>query len=376
MPYGIRYVSANSTPGGDGSTTGTAGATRAWTINECLTRLSGAVEHRILNDGVHTITGNITLSAGIHTGTGRIEILGYDSLSLTPIVPQYNISGRMITTGMPRIVVASGFNVTSSTPRLMTFNGLWISGFVNNTLLNFNGNAQGTVINNCFFMNAATGFVARTLALFNAMYTMNSEIISEGNMAINANGLASNVIYRCYVEGAQHGIANSRENVVVQNVVVARQGYGIFAGGATSAYQGWLALGNTIIAGSGAFGVNEVYSTASGTNFFCENLVITTGTFVDRTTTGGVRSTGTDVLSVFTYNNMAINALLPTGNNPVIGESIKLDNNRLSGVFNQFVNSGVYFPLASATGITRQAAFNNAIGAMPSLVSRYVPEIL
>lgn len=376
MPYNIRYVSANSTPGGDGSTTGTAGATRAWTINECLTRLSGAVEHRILNDGVHVITGNITLAAGLRTGTGRVEVVGYDSVTLTPLIARYNQSGRIDHNSLARISVSSGFNITNGSVTHLTWQGLLVSGFVNNVLLNWNNGNQGSIFNHTVTINTSTGFVARGVSLFNANYLLNSEVYCSGDMAVQANGLASNIIYNCYLEAARHGANTVRDNVWVNNVVVARQGYGIFAGATNSSnFNAWFALGNTISAPSGAFGLHENYTTSSGVHILTDNVVLNSQFLTDRVTTAGVRSTGTNVLSAFIANNAMLNTPVPTGTDSIIGESIKINSLSLSGTTFGFLSSGTYAPRPATTGIDRRGPFNSALGAVPPLVSRYIPEI-
>lgn len=375
MPYGIRYVSANTTPGGDGSTTGTAGATRAWTINEVFVKLSGGVEHRILNDGTHFVTGNITLAGAGVNATGRIQIVGCDSVG-NPVNPSFDSSGNIDWTNYPKIIINSGFNLTNNGTLLCDMIGLSISGKVNAALMNWSNGNQGSTTQFCRITNASNDIFAGGLNLFNTNHVINCEINSSGSYGLQcATSLAySNVIANCRITANSNAVVTTANNYFFNNLLIAYRGRGILMGSAnnTAAYFAYTAINNTVHAPSGSFSVYENYPSATGGYYLFNNNCINGEVFVDKVTSGGIRSATGVSFNVVSANNVLINT--PTGS--AYGSIIQTNNASLSGTYTNFVSATpVYSPYPSTSGLNRKSMFNNNIGAMGSANSRYVGEL-
>jgi hypothetical protein len=364
-----RYVSASTTAGGDGSTTGTAGATRAWTLTEALTSISGGVDYYILNNGTYSVPATITCtgSAG-HTNPARY--IGVDASTLSPLPILVNDSGLFVFSHLPQIVFANTFRLSApATSNYLMFANLFISGDVNNTLFDVQGNIN--IFSNIHLRNISNGAAS---AAFRCGF----------RCSVNDSSFFGN--------GANSAIAstNTTETIFANNVFSAPSGTA-------------LALNNNCYAVNNLFyNTNRalaVWANSQG------HAIISKNTFVN--VTGyciGVRNDIAFTGRVMIYDNLFVDStnamrqmdgntieIAPTGNRPLhftcnylyntplgtgFDPQFVYNNTSVTGTFPIFANTGqnVYLLSPSATGITRSRLGLTNPGSTNSINLRYIPK--
>lgn len=376
MAYGIRYVSALSTPGGDGSTTGTAGADRAWTINELLTsKMSGAVEHRVLNDGIHTVTGNVTMAAGLSSASGRIPVIGWDRENARPFQRVYNSSGNVDWSGVPTIVINSGFNITNTTVKHLDFVGLYVSGFANTNLFSYNTNATSCVFDHCRIVNGSVGTSACCISLYSANFVLNSELYSSGGIGIRSSNSSAfeNVIANCTIVCNNICAITTHRNYWFNNVMLGGN-YGIMmtAANSTNPYYAYCAINNTIKAATGCFTVMENIALGSGMYVWSNNIAIDCIDFAAPVTSTFLPSTTGATFATYRSNNVLVN----TGTGTLYGDAPNHNGIVVSGATSGFLNINTnYSPYLTTSGVLNNSRLNKNLGAAGSSFSQYVGEV-
>lgn len=364
MTTTIRYVSAITTSGGNGSTTGTTGANRAWTMVEALTSISGGVEYRVLNDGTYNISSTIA-STGNSSFLLPARIIGYDSVTLQPVNVKFQSNGMFDTSGLPFINLSPGVNIGSTTSQYVMFANLVISGAANTVIFSYNG--QCNTFDNVHVHNF-TGQVSSSLGAF----------------GVGFRGQASNCT--AVVSGpAGYGFSFASTESHLTNSVVFGSGIGIGLNNNCTVTNSLFLTPRGIMLAASSQGIGMIrHCTFAGNTGYCvgvRNDVSMTGRvnvneclFVNgrraftQADANGVEQTPTGLRPVHVFNNHLENTPIGTG----IDTQFVFNNTTSSGS-TMFVSTGTFdfrSPI-NTTGVTNQRFFNTNVGALGTYVPLY-----
>jgi hypothetical protein len=364
MTTTIRYISALSVTGGNGSTTGIAGANRAWTMAEALASISGGVEYRVLNNGTYNITSTIT-STGNSSFLLPARIIGYDANTLEPLNVRLNPNGSYNTSGLPLINLSNTVSVGSSTSQYVMFANLVVSGTANTTIFNFNG--QCNIFDNVHVHNY-TGVNSSSLAAFGVGFrgqatNCTAIVSSQGGYAFSLASTEAQ-LNNCLSFGSGIG-AGLNNNSTVTNclfltprgvlIAASSQGVGMVRHCTFASNTGYCIAVRNDINMTGRVNINECL-------FMNGRRVIT------QADGNGVEQNPTGVRPVHIFNNHFENTPLGTG----VDTQFVFNNTTSSGSV-MFVGTGTndFRYVIDASGVGNRRFFNNNVGAMGTYVPLY-----
>lgn len=364
MTTTIRYVSAITTSGGDGSTTGTTGPDRAWTITEALTSISGGVEYRVLNDGTYNVSSTIT-STGNSTFLLPARIIGYDRITLQPLNTRFMGNGMFDTSGLPFINLSPGVNIGSTTSQYIMFANLIISGAANTVIFAYNG--QCNTFDNIHVHNF-TGQVSSSLGAFGVGFR---------GQATNCTAVVSGP--------AGYGFSFSSTESHLNNSLAFGSGIGIGINNNCTVTNSLFLTPRGILLAASSQGLGMIRQcTFAGNTGYCigvrndvnmtgrvninECLFVNSRRAFTQADANGVEQTPTGTRPVHFFNNHLENTALGTGLNTQF-----IFNNTTSSGVSMFVGTGTFdfrHPI-NLSGVSLQKFFNHNVGALGTYVPLY-----
>lgn len=311
MPLTVRYVRANAAQGLDGLTLATA-----MNINDAFRTASGNSEYRILNDGLHVVTGSITPAPTGLSVRSPAYFVGCSDISGLVRADWQTSGSRQRIDHMPRIMFSGGSVYGNALSHYTNFANLVISGSVNGTL--FNVTATNNVINNCYIFNMSTGSSAQALATAFRCAVIQSTCITSGivnnGIALNIANSLNGVAYGCYVS-APSGVGvqlNNPEAVINTVFDTCKRGIRVASASAGDAYS----FGNTFINCSDyCIGQRNSIVTHSGQLVTADNFSYNSGPITALIDSNGAIDVSYPTgLHITAFNNHALNhTSAPTG---------------------------------------------------------------
>jgi len=360
MALTVRYVRANAAQNLDGLT-----LANAMNINDALRAPSGNSEYRILNDGVHIVTGSITTSPTGLSVFSPAYFVGCSDISGL-VYADHQVSGfRRRTDHMPKISFSGAVAYANANGAYVTIANVYVSGLNNTTLLNVT--AANCNFHNCYIQNMSTGNSAQALATAFRCNVINCDLITSGivnngialNLANSLNGMA----YGCYLS-APSGVGvqiNNPEAVIDCVFDTCRRGLRNASASAGDGYS----FGNSFInCTEYCIGQRNSIVSHSGQMATANNFAYNSGPTTAVIDSNGVidysYSTGVFLTS---FNNMSYNTLAASTG---YGNFIPLSSpTGIMAATDVFVDvSGKDFRYSSrATGIYNRSQYANGAGA-------------
>lgn len=277
MAFTVRYVSSQTTAGGDGTTPAPAGANRAYTMAEALTKAGPNIEFRILNDGVHTVASNVTTTGTLATWEFPTLYRAYNATGDTPLVPVRNISGQFDESTLIKVAIASGVAITMTNSAWHLWHGLYFTSLLNGSAISSTN--TNTYFHSCKFLGSGTGASAYPINIGYRNAIINSECITLGSGFTNA---------AC-------SMANNSENYVYGCTFTAPSGGGCLV------YSATCTVSDSLF-NNAAFGVRCIGASTA-------NIVLTNNTFNNMTlyAIGHRDAVATFKFPTHAYNNLFVN---------------------------------------------------------------------
>ena len=364
MTTTIRYISALSVTGGNGSTTGIAGANRAWTMAEALASISGGVEYRVLNNGTHNITSVIS-STGNSSFLLPARIIGYDAVTLQPLTLRLNSNGYPDTSQLPFINLVSGSTIGSTTSQYVMFSNLVISGNANLAIFAYNG--QCNTFDNVHVHNI-TGISSTSAIAFGVGFrgqATNCTALnnSPGGFSFSLSSTETH-LNNCIAGGSGVGAAINNNCIVTNSLFLTPRGVAVAA-----ASQGISMLRHCTFFNSTGYGIGfRSDINITGRVNVNECLFVNGRRAFTQIDANGVEQTPTGVRPVHIFNNHFENTPFGTG----VDTQFVFNNTTSSGSV-MFVNTGIndFRYVIDASGVGNRRFFNNSVGAMGTYVPLY-----